>query len=134
AACIAVPMLVRKKTYSTPATAAAAANDARSVATSRVLTSQPIGCNVAAPNTDSAQDSAIDAIVRSDRSGRLLLPITCRLTEYNAVMTRIPDSRPLILNFVWSSPVVAPAAAPARNAAPDAITGLTWATMSTAAT
>src|SRR5215471_17629785 len=49
-------------------------------------------------------------------------------------MTRMPESRLLILNRVWRTAVAVPASAPAANAASVAAKGFTCATISTAAT
>jgi hypothetical protein len=45
------------------------------------------------------------------------LSIMRRLIEYNPVITRIPESSPLILKRVWIIAVMKPAIAPAKNAA-----------------
>lgn len=81
AACMAVPRLVLKKRYRDAPAITAIASATASTAPSRVPTSHPSGCTTLFPSTESAADSAIDASVRSDRSGRLLFPITCRFTE-----------------------------------------------------
>lgn len=62
-------------------------------------------------------------IVFLSNKGMLLLPITCRFIEYKAVITSIPASKGLILNFVCIKPVVEPARSPATNAARLAIRG-----------
>src|SRR5262245_310950 len=72
--------------------------------------------------------------VRSSSSGTLLFPMTCRLMEYSAVITRIPARSPLIRNFVCRTPVVRPAAIPARNAAAVAASGCAPLTIIAAAT
>ena len=81
AACIAVPMLVRKNRYSAIAVTAAATNATASIDASRVLTSQPATLMTLALRSHWPHVSAIEASVRSVSNGTLLLPITCRLTE-----------------------------------------------------
>src|SRR5262245_53136876 len=49
-------------------------------------------------------------------------------------MTRMPDSRPLILKRVWRMAVVAAASIPAPNATPCSTSGCTFAAMRTPAT
>ena len=67
-------------------------------------------------------------------SDRLLPPITRRLIEYSAVITRMPASKSLILKRVWVMPVTVPASAPASTAASVAVSGLLPPMMSMAAT
>ena len=67
-------------------------------------------------------------------SDRLLPPITRRLIEYSAVMTRMPASRSLILKRVWVMPVTVPATVPVSTAASVAVSGLLPPMMRIAAT
>lgn len=43
------------------------------------------------------------------------LPIIARFTEYNAVITRMPDKSAFTFNLVWMRPVNVPAHAPNRK-------------------
>ena len=72
--------------------------------------------------------------VVAESKGTLLRPMTCRLTEYRPVMTRMPARRPLILNFVASTPVSEPAMNPAAKLAAEAVKGSTPFTTSAATT
>ena len=70
----------RTDTAAAPTTAATTEREHERRRASRVPTSQPRTCiDSRADQTRIAADSAIDASVRSDSSGRLLLPMTCRL-------------------------------------------------------
>ena len=61
-------------------------------------------------------------------------PMTCRFTEYSAVITRIPARSSVTRRRVCSKPVTYPATIPAKNAAIVATSGSVPPTMSDAAT
>src|SRR5690606_23977336 len=67
-------------------------------------------------------------------SGTLGRPMILRLTEYSAIIIRMPASRSMILSLTLSHPVIAPASAPASVATSVAEKGSQPATISVAAT
>jgi hypothetical protein len=103
-------------------------------AASRGGTSHPMTRRSAAPKRLLPALSACDTRDFSFISGTLLFPMIRRLTEYSAVIVRIPASSRLTLNFIASSPVTTPATAPASAPQSVAITGDHPATSSTADT
>ena len=89
-----VPRFVRKNAYSTPPASTMKIRHDKRTEASRVDTSHPSQFIVVFPPASAVlARSAQVASVVSDSSGMLLRPMTCRFTEYSAVITRMPESR-----------------------------------------
>jgi len=95
-------------------------------------TSRKMPTLTAVPVSPASRRGVIRVVSRS--SGRLARPMMRRLMEYSPICVRIPASRPLMLPFVWSSPVTRPATVPATNARAVAASGCIPLTIPTAAT